>query len=373
MIGRGRHNDIYLYEITEQDLLLGEVARSIYRAGNVLMFADKRAVNLGREFACADDLSAAKEFLDHEWWDDRQSAIDETASESGQTRNETASSSATSETNAADGASAAARTTERDPKLFRREDLRSLTEKIEQRDELLRDLSESLKSQQQVNSVLHAQLEQARKQLVVDELRQNEMVDDLQSVSVETHTIESTLERVMEEKFRLEEELAERITELVDLNLQNDDLRKRLVETHEVSEFTVATTVPLAQAVPATSAIKAPATETIEVRATPVGESDERQLTSRAMYFEDSQIITTASGKQIHIMHEFPSTSGKTMLARVGRSLLSGLRVAAIILFAVLILSVGSVVVTAHFNGIPYGAALDLILSNLGLAASFIA
>ena len=345
MIGHGRHNDVYLYEVTEQDLLLGDEARSLYRVGNVLMFTDKRDASLGREFACADDLSAAKEYLDHELWDEGQSTADGSTG--------------------ADTANAAAMVSSQDSEpVFRDESLRSLTEKIEQRDELLRDLSESLKSQQQVNGVLHAQLEQARKQLVADELRQSEMVDDLQCVSVETHTIETTLERVVEEKYRLEEELAERITELVDLNLQNDDLRKQLFETHRVTELTAAATAPLTSAAPAASVTHVAATEAIKVRATPVSESTERQMTGRATYFEDSQIITTASGKQIRIMHEFPLVSKRTLPARIGRFLLSGLRVAAIILFAVLILGVGSVVVTAHLNNIPYGAALDLILGK---------
>jgi hypothetical protein len=279
------------------------------------MFADRHNVNLGNELACAEDLAAAKEYLMHRGW------------QSGQTKHENDSKLAalTSHIRAQD------------------ENLRNLTEKIEQRDELLRDLSESLKTQKRDNALLHEQLEQARAQLAADELKHNELVDDLQHVSMETHTIEGTLERVMDEKFRLEQELAERITELVELNLQNDDLRKQLVEPARLSPPIVPVEPVLASASP------------------------DEIVFPTAQDTQDARVLTMASGKKIHVLHEFPTAPRQSPVAHAGHVLLSVSRVMAIVLCAVLLLSVASIVATAQANDISYGVALDTIMKSVGL------
>jgi hypothetical protein len=319
MIGRGKHNNVYLYEVTEQDLLLDDGLENIYHAGTVLMFTDRREVGLGNEFARGEDLAAAKEYLDQsDWHDDRKDSAYESE--------------------------LAALTSQ---VILRDESLRDLTEKIEQRDELLRDLSESLKSQRQDNELIHAQLEQARTQLVVNEIRHNELVGDLRHVSEETHTIENTLERVMEEKFKLEQELAERITDLVELNLQNDDLKKRISESRSsIDSPTLAET---------TTSIFADAADE------PSSASDPESLPTES----DAHVLTMASGKKIHVLHEFPTAPRQTTSARIGHAFASGLRVALVILCAILLLGVASVVTTAHVNEISYGAALDLIMRSL--------
>jgi hypothetical protein len=350
MIGRGRHSDVYLYEVTEQDLLLDEGTATAYRVGNVLIFGDKRNINLGSEFARAEDLAAAQEYLtQREGQDDRgDQQEDEQFSKLA---------APTSSVSSQD------------------ESLRKLTEKIEQRDELLRDLSESLKSQKQDNELLHALLEQARAQLAVDELRHNEMVDDLQHVSEETHTIESTLERVMDEKFRLEQELAESITELVELDLQNDELKKQLL----APPAPPAPPIPPAST-PATTIDTAGSTETSEAtRAAVPQESDlatgstapgtpndwdDNELVSSS---QDSQVLTMASGKKIHILHEFPTAPKQTPVTHATHALASVLRIVAIILFAIFLLGTASVIATAQVNDISYGAALDILMKSVGL------
>jgi hypothetical protein len=318
VIGRGKYNDVYLYEVTDQDLLLDTGVPVAYHAGNILMFADRRNVNLGNELVCAEDLAAAKEYLMHGGW------------QSGQTEHESDLKLA----------ALASRIRSQD------ESLQNLTEKIDQRDELLRDLSETLKTQKHDNELLHEQLEQARAQLAVDELKHNELVGDLQHISMETHTIEGTLERVMDEKFRLEQELAERITELVELNLQNDDLRKQLVEPTRLSPSS-GLTEPVAD-----------------------GSPDEvESLSARdARDAQDARVLTMASGKKIHVLHEFPTAPRQGPVAHAGHVLLSVSRVMAIALCAFLLLSVASVIATAQVNGISYGTALDSIMKSVGLS-----
>jgi hypothetical protein len=327
MIGRGKHNEVYLYEVTEQDLLVGDSTTAAYRVGNVLMFAEKRSVSLGKESARADDFSAALEYLDQIAQQSNQPEPDSRAQLS----------------------ALAAQVTMRD------ENLRDLTEKIELRDELLRDLSETLKSQKQDNELLHAALKNTQAQLAVDELKCNEMYDDLQHASEETFTMESTLERVMEEKFALEQELAERICELVELDLQNDDLRKQLtvpVPLFEPVAESAATPVPI------------PVVGFADQSSSPLpGEQPEVVAPEN----REPQILTMASGKQIHILHEFPAPPRPSLLGRAGHALTSALRVMAIILFAAFILAAASVITTAQINHSSFGDALDLLLKSLNL------
>jgi hypothetical protein len=319
MIGHGKYNDVYLYEVTEQDLLFNKEASKTYCVGNVLMFADKRVIDLGHELARAEDLAAAREYLVQE--DDQGDASE-----------------------CEDQSKLAALTSRL---ALQDEALRSLTKKIEQRDELLRDLSESLTAQKQDNSLLQTQLEQARTQLAVDELKHNEMVDDLEYASKETHTIGSTLERVMDEKFRIQQELAERITELVELNLQNDDLKRQLLKPAQATEAP-----PLAE--PAMRAESSTATPADLCETTPSS--------------SDSKVLTMASGKKIHVLHEFPTAPKPGPVVSFGRILVSVARVTIITLFALLVLGTASVITTAQVNSLSYGAALDLIMRSVDLS-----
>jgi hypothetical protein len=75
-----------------------------------------------------------------------------------------------------------------------------------------------------------------------------------------------------------------------------------------------------------------------------------------------------ASGKQIHILHEFPAAPKLSLSARAGHTLISGLRIVMIVLFAALALAAASVITTAQVNHISFGDALDLVLRSLNLA-----
>ncbi|MDR0347511.1 MAG: hypothetical protein LBH56_03970 [Coriobacteriales bacterium] len=356
MIGRGRYNDVYLYEVTEQDLLLGEDVAKTYRVGNVLMFMDKRAIDLGAELARAEDLAAAKEYLTQGEWHPAQGEWQnsrpdyplqaQTSQEPLQAQTDNLASRIASQ----------------------EESLRELTEKIEQRDELLRDLSESLKAQKRDNEFLHEQLEQARAQLAVDEIRHNELVDDLQHVSEETFTIETTLERVIDEKFRLEQELAERITELVEMSLQNDDLKRQLVEPECLGAAAAA------GAATATAGVNASAGAGATVGTTGGVAMNDEALSLGAFGTDedlsvggDSRVLTMSSGKKIHVLHEFPTAPKPTLVSRVSHAFTAIVRVAVIILFATLVLAATSIFATAHVNDISYGAALDLVMQSLNL------
>jgi DNA polymerase III alpha subunit (gram-positive type) len=322
MLGRGKHNDIFLYEITEQDLLLGGGFTVAYKVGNVLMFADKKSVALGAELACADDLEAAKEYLNQK---ERQGVVSYKSRRIDRASIDLRSQIAEKE-----------------------ENLRCLTEKIEQRDELLRDISETLKSQKQENELLHLQLTQAREQLIVDELVRSELVDDLQTVSKDTHTIESTLEHVLEEKFNLEQELAEKITDLVEMNLQNDDLRKQL--NGEAKRMP-----SQSNGVQRTRALTASSQNT----------ADKVELSARP----EAQVLTMSSGKRIHVMHEFSDAAKLGLFAGTKRLLFSCAKILATAVAAVALIMIVSVIATAGTNGISHGDALDLILQQLGLPA----
>jgi hypothetical protein len=341
VIGRGRYRGVYLYEIVDQDLIFDDPLCEHYRVGNVLLFTDRRAVDLGNEFARAESLAAAREYLAQEHgMPNRNEQCDEGPDEGYESRLAALVSQVT----------------------LRDESLRSLTEKIEQRDELLRDLAESLAAQKCNNELLRNQLEQARTQHVVDELRHNELVDDLQHASVETYTIENAFERVTDEKLRLEQELAERITELVELNLQNDDLKKQLVDPHLSIGAAGATLVGL--------------TDTTRPFSTAPSRGSRQTFPAAAKADSPAEptprVFTTGSGKQVHILQNPPSAleaTGEAGTSHTGVSLPRAavlvLRVATIILLALFILLGASVMTTAQLHDISYGAALDLILQGL--------
>ncbi|HBT94734.1 MAG TPA: hypothetical protein DEB24_00810 [Coriobacteriia bacterium] len=334
MIGRGKHNDIFLYEVTGQDLMAGDGVGAGYHVGNILMFADKRKVALGEEFARAEDMDAAKEYLRHKtktealWTGKPDRKLNELHSQ----------------------------IAERDA------NLRELTEKIEQRDELLKDVTETLRVQKQENDFLHLQLELARDQLVVDELKHSELMDDLQNVSKETHTIESTLEHVLEEKFCLEQELAEKITELVELDLQNDDLRRQINETKSSS---LSGSGGVARGSSSPEHNEAPMPEAGENHniATPAPPSTVPAPNADA----GEHILTLTSGKQIHVLHEFPKAGKPRTSVRIGQALIFASKLLVAVPSVFLILMAASVFATAQVNGISLGDALDSVIKGLGL------
>jgi hypothetical protein len=363
VIGRGRHRELYLYEVTEQDLLLGHDFSVEYRPGNVLIFADKRAVELGAELARADDMSAALEFLDQDTSIDPAALI-------------TANRRAPIESSDSDITAAFDYT-----ELLRQreEDIQHLSECIDQRDELLRDISESLKIQQQDNELLVAMLESTREQLAEHELSQSELVDDLQLVSVEAMSRENALEQALAEKFQLEQELAERITELLELNLQNDELRFQLdVDSLVADAATIAGTTPiltddrpddgkLSDRSESTNGTKTSDNTDIRKVSTLLDTAAPKTHTSPDVGPDDSaaHVVTVSSGKQIHIYHEFPPATHPGVGARFGSALTSLLQIVLIVVGISLILVAVSTFATAQVNGISLGEALNLLIKSL--------
>ena len=355
MIGCGKYQGAYLYEVTEQDLLLERCVNTGCSAGTILIFTDKRSIDFGNELARAEGLPAAKEYLDLVACQTRQSCQSGQAHHSGQAYQSDLVSSEyeqrldklTSQISTQD------------------ENMRVLNEQISQRDELLRDLAESLSKQKQDNDLLHLQLENAHEQLAADEIKHHELVEDLQHVSSETHTIETAFERVMEEKYQLEQELAERITELVELDLRNNDLQRQLEEPEvstqkknlEGAEFQVnAKTRDYSASHDDTAPRSDP-----KVKADPGAQADPK-----------AQVMTMASGKQIHVLHEFPPTPKQSPITHAGKLVFSLLRLCALVLLAVLVLGAASVFATARVNDISFGAALDLIVKSFNFATGFL-
>ena len=341
MISRGQYHDIRLYELTAQDLL-DNTLPGYYQAGNVLIFSDRQNARIGQELARADDLLAAWEFLDQKP-EGYPAAVD--------SQPEAADlDSAPDQPLAALGSKPPA-TMEAKPGGGPHDlDIAQLTRRIEQRDELLRDLSESLKAQKEENELLNLLLEQSQTRLAVDELSRNELMGDLQEVSAHTMTVETTLEKVLEEKFRLEQELAEHITELVEVSLINDDLR-RILKERENEQLTIsADNAPLVD--PAAEPEQAlPDNNTTVVTLAPLEKS--------------AQTLTMASGKQIHIYHEFPQLPKRKFASLLKTTLTSSLRIIVMLAVTVLLIIAGSVLATSAVNHISFGDSLDLLLKSL--------
>lgn len=311
MIGRGKYHGIFLYEITEQDLLYCSWENTDYHAGNILLFPTKQGIGLGHESACAKDLLSARERLDQSRYGDTQAQepLDQAVTD------------------------LRAQIAKKDIQV------NELETRIAQRDELLRDFALNLDAQQQDNELLHTQLVKAHEQLAVEELKYSELIDDLQFASSETYTIESTLGCVMEEKSRLEQELAERITELIELDLQNGDLRRQLHEPNDQEGSKPSGT----------------------------GQHKTTQASQVECAEPETQLPSVATEKRIHVLHEFPATPKRPLLQRLAHNSLVLLRTCAVAVAALLLLGAVSVIATAHINGISYGDACDLVLRGLGI------
>jgi len=341
LIGRGRYKDLYLYEITAQDLLLPEGASNTYRVGNVLIYPDKRHVGLGRELACADDIFAAKEFLDDRGFQGVEHTADnEAEAQDDAPAIETQAESAVESSTAYSTALAEAARLQEEIH-HRDENLLDLNVKIEQRDELLRDLSESLKTQKEDNELLRAVLENTRERVKLDALSREELIDDLEKVSGTTENLGAELERALEEKFTLEQELAERITELLELSLQNEELKSEALGLEA---------------------------DRILQQSEPEHDSTGRERSPAPLvlgtFSDENQIVTMASGKQIHIYHEFPRAPKRSLPTRLRLVVGSALRALVIVVFASLVLLAASVFATSRVNDISYGDSLDLFLES---------
>jgi regulator of replication initiation timing len=391
MIKRGRHNDVLLFEITDQDLLETGAFSSSYNSGNILLFTNQQSICIGQELARADDLACALEFLgdgqlfvEAGFGSENLPATPPTAppatppttaennplldssliasinSLSFQpTTCQTAVSCLPPENSVSEPASPP-------PAALVDQQINELNHRIEQRDGLLHDLSEQLQQQKEENELLNLMLEHTQSQLMQDAASRDELMDDLQQASSNTYVIENNLERIMEEKFLLEQELAEKITQLMESSMANDDLRRRLDNQPDSNTNETAAV--------ANDANEVAADEKAVGGSAAVAVANNQQDSAAATFLTDNlqvaqppeanQVLTMSGGKQIHIYHEFP-VAKRQPLAQI-RSFSRGLLQTAtiLLLFAILTLA-GSVLATSWTNSISYGQALDLIFRNV--------
>jgi len=299
MIYKGKHGGYFLYELIDTDLLWEDCPRAGYKIGNVLLFGDKNDVALGLELVRADDLATALTYISEGIAN--ASLVD---------------------------------TQIQDLIASLQQQLSESKQSVNRRDELLRDLSSDLESQRYSNKMLIAQLEGLREQISIEQLSRNEILGDLEFVSAETYRKELELQEAISAKSLLEQELAERICELLEMDAANADLQK-LLNQHHLDNPAAAPELVLEALLPP----RAP--EQAEI---PAG-----------------KLYTMPSGKQIQIYHEFPSTR-KSLRRRPAAGIWGLFRVVGVVVLAALLLLVGSVLATALLNGISFGEALDTIL-----------
>jgi len=305
MINRGHFNGHFLYELTEQDLLLSDYCWQGYKAGNVLIYTDRHDVRLGSQIARADDLESAREYL-------ADGRMDRQAAGAG---------------GGGRADSPGGQTDSRDSQID------SLSNMLCQRDELLRDMADSLEVQKDHNQMLSAQLDMAKQRLTADSISRDELLGDLQNASAEQLSVEQALALSVHEKNELEGELAKMIADLVELRLQKDDLERQLT----------------ASALPASPQ---PATEALEPAKAQGG---------------DTEILTMASGKQVYVYHQFPEAKRRNLAGSLSLAANAIARIAVLLLLALVLVLATSVAATAHLNGISPGESLNLILSSLGM------
>jgi hypothetical protein len=344
LISRGSQSDIFLFEVTEQDLLDTGGLPVRYRAGDILLFDSREHARLGQEFARADDLASAREFLKEQ----------PTASMS-------APKSESSTLNA---------------------EIELLKERISQRDGLLIDLSDELRLEREQNELLKLLLEQTEYQIELDAASRDEMIGDLEQASSEHRNATNSLERTLEEKFELEQELAERITELLDLNLQNDDLQRRLEASANKTPKETAGSAAVSDSAPGDSAPGDLALGDTLLGDLALGDGtlgdalpDSALLDTTSSRFTASdsskiipgQFLTMSNGKQIHIYHEFPRLPKRSIKQRLLSALAFVLRTVIVVLLAIILVFLGSALATSLANQISFGSAIDLLLRSLNL------
>jgi len=316
MIYKGKHVGYYLYELTETDLMWEDCPRNNYQVGNILLFRNKRDIALGSEHVKADDLPTALAYLDA-------------------------------------GLEFANPTIHSSPEKLAllNQQLAEAQTSIDKRDDLLRDLAADLESQRYSNKMLIAQLESLREQISIEQLSRNEVLGDLEIVSAETYRKEQELQRAIDAKTQLEQELAARICELLELDSANAELQKRL------SQHNFATA-----SVPVTDSSR-PGGTSQEIQTTAVGSAlstqDDCELIGSI-----GQVYTMPTGKQIHVYHEFPLSRSRRR--KRGVSALKGLiRVLGLAILGALLFLAGSVLATARLNDLSLGEALDTTLKAL--------
>ena len=347
MIRRGRQDNILLFEITEQDLLDTEVFPTSYQAGNVLLFDHHQSVRIGLELARADDLSCALEFL----------SIDREIIHSNVAADAECTARCDKKTTCKEVDSCLLHSLPNNMTLQGAciiDEIDLLKQRLEQRDGLLSDFAEQLKLQQEENELLNLLLEQTQSQIELEAASRDELMDDLRYASASTQMIEDNLERVIEEKFRLEQELAEKITALIESSMQNDDLRRQ-VDFLKEPKTTIGTTL-----LPNDLPDQTRSRNWTDDKS--VGSETELELLPSEQQI--NQTLTMSSGKLIHIYHEFPTLVKRRpqhTFKLITRTILKSTAVLALVVLCTLVCSV---LATSLNGNISFGQALDLIMDS---------
>jgi hypothetical protein len=369
MIRRGRQDDILLFEVTEQDLLDSELVPTSYQVGNVLLFDSQQSIRIGSELARADDILCAVEFLSNGAF---SAACDcETDCDCKTECN------CAHEHEEADDSSLEPPEPSTEKTLH--DEIMQLKLYLEQRDGLLSDFSERLRVQQDENQLLNLLLEQTQFQIALESASRDELMDDLKQVSASTQMVELNLEHVMEEKFMLEQELAEKITELIESSMINDDLRRQMEDAaeHAPEPATLGTVAfELAGSEVSQTMLAAELESSSEPGVVPavvgagltapdlVVETELSPLSAPVLERENSQVLTMSSGKLIHVYHEFPSLTKRRplqVLTAFGQSLSKAL---GLLVLTALVTLLASVVATSLTNHVSMGEALDMIMKS---------
>ncbi|MCL2529230.1 MAG: hypothetical protein FWE41_02735 [Coriobacteriia bacterium] len=316
MLYIGKHDSFYLYELTDTDLMWENALLNNYAVGNILFFGNKKDICLGLELAKADDLTTALAYLD------------KGLEQANLTYQVTPESFAT---------------------LYR--ELTDTQTNLNRRDDLLCELTIDLESQRASNHMLLAQLEAMREQVSIEKLTRDEVLGDLQTASAETFRKDEELQKAIDAKIHLEQELAARICELLELDSANAELKKRL-DGRSFDDLPLATEPSLQAAI---SGAHAASPSLDKTQALPLPFDSKQSI---------AQVYTMPSGKQIHIYHDFPLNQRRGK-KRASATLKSFLRVGVLLFFGLLLFLGGSAVATAYLNNISIGEGLDVTLKTL--------
>lgn|GEM_PF-1820784 len=310
---KGKYNGCYLYELTDTDLLWDDTGYKRYQVGNIILFNSKRSVALGAELGKADDLATALAYLDV---DPEHASLAQSAGQ--------------------------------EPFAELQRQLIETRSIIDNRDGLLRELVADLDSQRNSNKVLIAQLESLREQISIERVSRNEVMDDLEVVSAETLRKDMQLQDAIDAKARLEQELAARICDLLELDSANSDLQKRLEQGAGVD-----------------SAASTFHGQPVEVSRTEISDITSANIDSSSVQLQlqssYGHVYTMPSGKQVHLYHEFPQSKG-SLLKRLPLLLRGLVRVLGLVIIGLGLFFIGSILATAMLNDLSLGESLDYTL-----------
>jgi hypothetical protein len=249
--------------------------------------------------------------------------------------------------------------------------IQELSTEIAQRDELLRDMSENLRSERDTSEYLKASLDAAETKLEIKELSCDEMVDDLQQVSIDIRAVERELDRVKGEKTGLEMELATHIADLMDLECQNTDLKRHLglMEPPQAqaikpkAQTEAQPTQDLQAETPQAKISEAETLRTPDAAATASPSANPNPLTESGA--DPGQVVTVSSGKQIHVYHEFSTPPAPSLRAGFSLAAKMALRAAVILIVVLAPFIAISTLATAKVNHLSIGEAFDSLCSLL--------